>query len=138
MLSTILEKLGVGYAVRPASYAGHGIGEEKIQIPINKDDIVSDLRGSTTSSTSTSTSTTCNKEGGEVVPIGLQRNAACIAHTIDGQVQHKIDWTDLLVLEEMVSLQFQYQLKRKRRNGNSNNNNNNNDNGNDKSRPKQS
>jgi hypothetical protein len=61
-LSILIRHLGVGYAARGISYAGHGVGEDD------------SMRMATTHHTN-----------------GADPN---IAWTVDGQVQHKVDWVD--------------------------------------------
>jgi pimeloyl-ACP methyl ester carboxylesterase len=73
MIHTIVKKLGVGFAVRAVSYAGHGLGGDKIG--------PSDLG--------------CEGKRAE----GNPNSKANIAFTVDGQVEHKIEWTDLVVTE---------------------------------------
>lgn len=62
MISAIVESLGVGYAARGVSYAGHGIGEM----------IIGDGKE--------------NQEG----------NRERVSWTVDGQVEHKIAWIEVV------------------------------------------
>lgn len=81
MLYHILEKMGVGYAARGISYAGHGVGRDKIEI--NEED----------------NDSTTEKQPTQV----RQKQKAKIAFTVDGQVEHKIEWVDM-INSEMISL----------------------------------
>ncbi len=76
MLFTIVQKLGVGHAARAASYAGHAVGDEKIQVGGEND----------------------RQRSGYST-----KKKSDFAYTIDGQVEHKIDWIDSII-EEMDSI----------------------------------
>ena len=115
MLYKIVETLGVGYAVRGISHAGHGVGENMIEVHDNHNDNGGGVRipeagkvdhNSTTGRSGTasdfsSPSTTEEEPSKHYIP-RLKRKAK-IAFTIDGQVEHKLEWIDL-IHSEMISL----------------------------------
>lgn len=66
-LESIVKQLGVGYAVRGISYAGHGVGEDIV----GPDDLHRTSQGDL-----------------------LSQEKKRISWTIDGQVEHKLEWVD--------------------------------------------
>ena len=81
MLSSIVERLGEGYAARGTSYAGHGIGNDKL-------DKVSEFPASS----------------GEGSSIRSSQRKAINAHSISGQVGHKLEWVDIILRQEECRL----------------------------------
>ena len=82
-LAQIVNHLGMGYAVRGVSYAGHGVGEEVVG---TADDHLQsfyseDLANTAKISASISTEKQLGKD-------------MTIAWTMDGQINHKIQWID--------------------------------------------
>ncbi|KAL3783824.1 hypothetical protein HJC23_005317 [Cyclotella cryptica] len=75
-LFKILQTLGEGFAVRGVSYAGHGVG----------DDVVG---------TNEDHNTRMNSEQRE----NQGRRKMNVAWTMDGQVKHKVEWIDKIILE---------------------------------------
>ena len=80
MLHKIVQNLGVGHAARAVSYAGHGVGAQMVSARSQAD-----------------------KHTEKVKPyqISKSKRKANVAYTIDGQVEHKIEWFDMIVSEIM-------------------------------------
>jgi hypothetical protein len=82
MLYSVVQKLGVGYAARAVSYAGHGVGKDMIQAQVQGGK---------------------NLDGHGNGHRKRKSAAERIALTVDGQVEHKIEWTDMIT-SEMIAL----------------------------------
>ena len=88
MLHDIVKKLGLGYAARAVSYAGHGVGDDLINTATQRiegdvDDVLD-----------------------EQLQMKLQvRSKEKIAFTVEGQVEHKIAWVDDLLSSESMTSQ---------------------------------
>jgi len=90
MLCTIVKQLGAGYAARAVSYAGHGVGENIVSSNAHcNDNIPGDDN--------------CNSNRNSNRNVNRRQRKSRIAHTVDGQVEHKIEWTDCIV-SEMISI----------------------------------
>jgi len=69
MVKTIVERLGIGYAARAVSYAGHGVDPHVVRAIEEREHKARDYK---------------------------------IAWTVDGQIEHKIEWIDQ-VTDDFVS-----------------------------------
>jgi len=82
-LAQIVKRLGRGFAVRGVSYAGHGVGEDVIG---TKDDHKQSFHSERIS------------RGNNVGRDGDRRDMS-IPWTMDGQIEHKVEWIDKVLAE---------------------------------------
>ncbi len=111
MLESIISNLGVGYAARAVSYAGHGVGDKMVGSDINEDEesyVVSTWAKNSLGNKQRGRrreKQSKNNQKATLKSVGSDSKStkASIAFTVDGQVEHKIEWVDLII-SEMIAL----------------------------------